>query len=77
MLKTISAALLAASVFAAPAFAGGYGRSPQAPAVRDGHVNSNAFNAYGWMGRDHHQHYRHHQHHRDYLRFRHFHHHHH
>ena len=31
MLKTISAALLAVSVFAAPAFAGGYGKTTQAP----------------------------------------------
>jgi hypothetical protein len=73
MLKIISAALLAASVFAAPAFAGDYGRSPHAPTIRDGHVNSRVFNAYGWMGRDHHRHYRHH--HRHDQHFRHYHHH--
>ena len=72
MLKTISAALLAVSVFAAPAFAGGYGRDTHAPAFRDGHANSRMFNAYGWAGRDHHRHYRHY--HRDYRHFR-FHHH--
>ena len=61
MLKTISAALFAVSVFAAPAFAGGHGRTTPAPSVRDGHLNSRVFNAYGWGGRDHH-HYRHHRH---------------
>jgi hypothetical protein len=78
MLKTISAALLAVSFFAAPAFAGGYDRDTHAPTVRDGHAHSRMFNAYGWAGRDHHHHYRHH--HRDYRHFRfhqHRHHHHH
>ena len=73
MLKTISAALLAVSVFAAPAFAVA-GRTTQAPIIRDGHVNSRVFDAYGWMGRDHHEHYRHH--HRHDRHFRHHHHHH-
>ena len=74
MLKTISAALLAVSVFAAPAFAGGYGKTTQAPIVRDGHVNSRVLNAYGWMGRDHHRHYRHHHRHHQHFRFHHHHH---
>ena len=74
MLKTISAALLAVSVFAAPAFAGGYyGRTTQAPIIKNGHVHSRVLNAYGWMGRDHHNHYRHH--HRHDQHFRHYHHH--
>lgn len=75
MLKTISAVLLAASVFAAPALARDYGRTTQAPIAKEGHVNSSAFNAYGWMGRDRHEHDRHH--HRHHWRFWHHHHHHH
>ena len=74
MLKTISAALLAASIFAAPAFAGGYGRTTQAPIIKDGHANSRVLNAYGWMGRDHHRHYRHHHRHHQHFRFHHHHH---
>ena len=70
MLKTISAALLAVSVFAAPAFAGAR-QDAQSSGI--GHVNSRVFNAYGWMGRDHHEHYRHH--HRHDQHFRHHHHH--
>lgn len=77
MLKTISAALLAVSVFAAPALAGGHGRDAHAPNVRDGHANSRMFNAYGWAGRDHHHHYRHHHRHFDHFRFHHHRHHHH
>jgi hypothetical protein len=76
MLKTISAALFAVSVFAAPAFAGGHGRTTPAPTVRDGHLNSRVFNAYGWAGRDHH-HYRHHHRHYQHFRFHHHRHHHH
>lgn len=68
MFKTISAALLAASVFAAPAFAGGYGRDAHSPTVRDGHANSRMFNAYGWAGRD--GHYQNRDHHRNYQHFR-------
>ena len=77
MLKTISAALLAVSVFAAPAFAGGHGRDTHRPTVRDGHVNSRVLNAYGWGGRDHHHHYRHHHRHFGHFRFHHHRHHHH
>ena len=73
MLKTISAALLAVSVFAAHAFAGGYGISTQAPTIRDGHVNPRVLNAYGWMGRDHHKHYRHHNRHHQHFQHRHHH----
>ena len=51
MLKTISAALLAVFVFAAPASAGDFGRNRQSLADRDGHVNSRVFDAHGWAGR--------------------------
>jgi hypothetical protein len=70
MLKTISAALVAVSVLAAPALAGTPGKTAQA------HVNkitqapvikaegkSKALNANARMGR-HHKHYRHHRHHK-------------
>ena len=68
MLKTISAALLAVSVFAAPSFAGGYCKTTQAPTIRDWHVNSTVLSAYCWMGRDHHKHYLHHHPHHQHIR---------
>jgi hypothetical protein len=77
MLKTISAALLAVFVFAAPALAGDFGRNSQSLADRDGHVNSRVFDAHGWAGRDHHRHYRHHHRHDRHFRFHHHRHHHH
>jgi hypothetical protein len=75
MLKTISAALLAASVIAAPALAAGSGKSTeapkttQAPAAADkaaqvkptAQVKPNAFNANAKMGRHHVKQIRHHR----------------
>ena len=64
MLKTIAAALLAASVLAvAPAMAHGPDRAyiPQYGTV---HVNPGVLDANAWMGRHrHHYHHRHHHHH--------------
>ena len=70
MLKTISAALVAVSVLAAPAFAGTPGKTAQAPAnkitqapvVKPEQGNAKLLNANATMGR-HHKHYRHHRHH--------------
>jgi hypothetical protein len=68
MLKTISAALLAASVLVvAPAMAAGYGRTAHAPAVKTMHVKPGVLNANARMGR-HHYHHRH-VHHRHHYRF--------
>jgi hypothetical protein len=70
MLKTISAALVAVSVLAAPALAGTPGKTAQAPVSKttqapvikaDG--KSKALNANARIGR-HHKHYRHHRHHK-------------
>jgi hypothetical protein len=70
MLKTISAALVAVSVLAAPALAGTPGKTAQAPVNKttqapvikaDG--KSKALNANARMDR-HHKHYRHHRHHK-------------
>lgn len=75
MLKTISAALLAASVIAAPALAAGSGKSTeapkttQAPAAADkaaqvkptAQVKPNALNANAKMGRHHVKQIRHHR----------------
>jgi hypothetical protein len=78
MLKTISAALLAVSVLAAPAMAGtvtpamaGSAKithtsthaSTHAPAVKSAHIKASVLNAHAWMGR-HHHHHRHFRHHR-------------
>jgi hypothetical protein len=60
MLKTISAALLAASVLAAPAMAAGPDRTTHAPAIKAVHVKPSVLNANARMGRDHHKHVRHH-----------------
>jgi hypothetical protein len=62
MLKTISAALLAVSVLAAPAMAG-TGKTTHAPVVKTGHVKASVLNANARMGR-HHHHFRHFRHHR-------------
>ena len=59
MLKTISAALLAVSVLAAPAFAVDAGRTSPAPAVKTVQVKPSVLNANAKMG-DHHKHFRHH-----------------
>jgi len=63
MLKTISAALLAVSVLAAPALAAGTGKTTQAPAPKSAQVKSSVLNANAKMGRHHVKH-RHHRHHR-------------
>ena len=63
MLKTISAALVAVSVLAAPALAGTPGKTAQAPAVKAEQGKAKVLNANATMGR-HHKHYRHHRHHK-------------
>jgi hypothetical protein len=68
MLKTISAALLAVSVMAAPAFAGTYGKTTDAPVIKSELAKSKVLNANARMGRHHHRHHhryiRHHRHHK-------------
>jgi hypothetical protein len=69
MLKTISAALLAASVIAAPVMAASSDKTTQAPAAKaaqvkpkaDAQVKPNALNANAKMGRHHVKHVRHHR----------------
>ena len=64
MLKTISAALLAVSVLAAPAIAAGQDNIAQAPATKAQQVKlmkTSALNANASMKR-HHRHHRHHKH---------------
>jgi hypothetical protein len=67
MLKTISAALLAASVLAAPALAASTNKTTQAPATKSAHVNKSteanksALNANAKMGRHHVRHSSHHR----------------
>ena len=59
MLKTISAALLAVSVLAAPAFAAGSGKTTQAPVAKAAQSKPGVLNANARM--DHHpRHFRHH-----------------
>ena len=60
MFKTISAALLAVSVLAAPAMAAGPGRTTHAPVIKSVHVKPSVLNANARMGRHHHKHFRHH-----------------
>jgi hypothetical protein len=66
MLKTISAALLAVSVLAAPAIAASSAKTAQAPvtksvtATKSAHVKKNPLNANAKMGRDHVRHHNHH-----------------
>ncbi|MBX9647558.1 MAG: hypothetical protein K2X57_10935 [Xanthobacteraceae bacterium] len=77
MLKTISAALVAVSVLAAPALAAAPGkptqtpaikapvtRTVQAPVIKADASKSKLLNANAHMGRHHHQHVRHHRHHK-------------
>jgi hypothetical protein len=66
MLKTISAALLAVSVLAAPAMAAGTGKT-QAPVIKAAQIKASVLNANARMGH-HHHHYRHFRHHRFYKR---------
>jgi hypothetical protein len=58
MFKTISAALLAVSVLAAPAMAG---TAKTAPAIKAVQVKASVLNAHAEMGRHHHTHFRHHR----------------
>jgi hypothetical protein len=65
MIKTISAALLAVSVLAAPAMAGTAGRaSHAAPAAKFVQAKPSVLNANAKMGRHHHRHHAHLRHHR-------------
>src|SRR6266581_1775024 len=71
MLKTISAALIAVSVIAAPAFAAGQNKAAQAPATKTVQApvtkgtqtvtKTGVLNANAKMGSHHHKHYRHHR----------------
>jgi hypothetical protein len=58
MFKTISAALLAVSVLAAPAMAAG--QTSHAPVIKATQVKHSVLNANAKMGRHHHKHSRHH-----------------
>jgi hypothetical protein len=58
MFKTISAALLAVSVLAAPAMAAS--RTSHAPVIKVAQVKHSVLNANAKMGRHHHKHARHH-----------------
>ena len=64
MFKTISAALLAVSVLAAPALAASPTRTTHAPVIKAEQVNSKVLNANARMGGHHHKHFRHHRHHK-------------
>ena len=65
MIKTISAALLAVSVLAAPAMAGtARSAAHPAPVIKSAQVKPGVLNANAKMGRHHHRHVRHHRHHR-------------
>jgi hypothetical protein len=64
MLKTISAALLAVSVLAAPAMAAGQTKPTQAPVIKTEQtkvVKPSVLNANARMGRHHHRHHRSHK----------------
>ena len=61
MLKTISAAILAISVLAAPALAANTGKTAQAPVIKAVQVKASVLNAHARMGRHHHRHFRHHR----------------
>ena len=61
MLKTISAALLAVSVLAAPALAAGTDKTAQAPVTKSAPVKQSAVNANAKMGRHHVRHASHHR----------------
>jgi hypothetical protein len=66
MLKTLSAALLAVSVIAAPALAADSVKTAQAPAAKTTQapaaIKPSVMNANAKMDRHHHKHYRHHHH---------------
>ena len=61
MLKTISAALLAVSVLAAPALAAGTDKTAQAPVTKSVQTKPSVVNANAKMGRHHVKHVRHHR----------------
>jgi hypothetical protein len=61
MLKTISAALLAVSVLAAPVLAAGADKTTRAPVTKSASVKQGAVNANAKMGRHHVKHSRHHR----------------
>ena len=61
MLKTISAALLAVSVLAAPAMATGTGKTAPAPVIKAVQVKTSVLNANARMEHRHHRHFRHHR----------------
>ena len=61
MIKTISAALLAVSMLAAPAFAA-TGKSDEARTIKATPVKPSVLNANAKMGRHHTKHYRHYSH---------------
>jgi hypothetical protein len=63
MLKTISAALFAVSVLAAPALADS-GRTVHAPAAKSVQLKPSVLDANARMGHHHHRHFRLHRHHR-------------
>ena len=63
MFKTISAALLAVSVLAAPARAATSGNTTKAPVIKAQQMKPSVLNANAKMGRHHVKH-RHHRHHR-------------
>jgi hypothetical protein len=60
MLKTISAALLAVSVFAAPALAAGTEKTAQSPVAKSVQVKPSVLNANAKTGRHHFKHATHH-----------------
>jgi hypothetical protein len=61
MFKTISAALLAVSVLAAPALAASPGKTTHAPVIKAEQSKSKFVNANARMGRHHQKHLRHHR----------------
>jgi Ni/Co efflux regulator RcnB len=61
MLKTISAALLAVSVLAAPAMAAGTAKTTHSPVVKTSHLKARVLNAHARMDRHHHRHVSHHR----------------
>jgi hypothetical protein len=67
MFKTISAALLAVSVLAAPAFAATAGKSAQAPVIKATPAKASVLNAKASMGKHHHKYVRHHRHHNKFV----------
>lgn len=64
MMKTISAALLAVSVLAAPAMAGTVKSTHAAPVIKSAQLKPSVLNANAKMGRHHHRHGWHHRHYR-------------